>query len=276
MSTLNVEIADPHCGVKHGLMPPEFVMIGGNSILANPYQLALWQSWLDFWEIVKQRRPVGAKVWAKLVGDLIDLEQFNAHGGTQTASANQADAVRCLEMVLKPVLDVADRWFFVYGTEAHEGRGNSLAELAAQILGAEPNPADNSYGWPVLTMECEGVRMDIAHHPATSGSRWWTKHAAVVREAQIIHMAYLERNELPPDIAVRGHLHFLGDSGSVVKPRTLFCPSWTLPGQFVQRIAASEIREIGGWLVLCENGRAQPEYVRYLPKRREPWKEPSI
>jgi hypothetical protein len=276
MRTLNAIVADPHPGVKHGLMPPEFTMIGGNPIRANPYQLALWQSWLDFWTIVKARRPPGAKVWVTVAGDIIDLEQFNAHGGTATLSMNQADAVRCLEDVMRPALDIADRLFLVYGTEAHEGGGNALAELAAEVLGAEKDVENHSYGWPVLPMICEGVHFDVAHHPATSGSRWWTKHAAVVREAQIIHMAYLERNEPPPNIAVRGHLHFFGDSGLIVTPRTLFCPSWTLPGAFAHRIVASEIREIGGWMILCENGRATPEFVRYLPKRREPWTEPSI
>jgi hypothetical protein len=252
-------------------MPPTFMMDDGNEIKASTYQAAVWVDWLDYWGIVAQR-AAGRRVWIIVDGDLCDAELFNG-GGAQTLSRQVADAVKCAQIVMRPALSIAERWFFVRGTEAHAGKANVFEELAAMQMNATPDPENGNRSWKWLPLECEGVTFDIAHHPATFGTRWWTKRAAVARESNIIASAYIERGERVPDMAVRGHYHFAGDSGAVEKPRVLFVPSWSLSTAYVFKRNASELRDMGGWIVECDAGRCEPEFIRYRPKRREPWSE---
>lgn len=271
MATLVAVVSDLHCGTTRGLMPPAFMTDDGIEIRASRYQSAAYEAWLDFWNIVKLRKGQ-RRLWVIVLGDLCDIELFGA-GGSQRLSGNNADAVKLTEIVMNMPLSMAERWFFVRGTEAHCGAGSYLEELAAKALGATPDDETGNYSWRWLPLQVDGVTMDLAHHPATYGSRWWTKHVAVTREAQIIALNYIDRNERVPDLALRGHYHYAGDSGQIIRPRALFVPSWALPTAYNLRRAASEIREMGGWVIECEAGRYTAEFLRYQPKRRAAWTE---
>ena len=102
----------------------------------------------------------------------------------------------------------------------------------------------------------------------------WTERGAIDRQAGILLNRRAARKKPIPDVAVYAHRHYHGDNGIGARPRVFYCPPWQLTGTgYGARIGrAGEIRDIGGWLFLCQDGKVTPELKIYSPQGKAMWK----
>ena len=77
----------------------------------------------------------------------------------------------------------------------------------------------------------------------------------------------VERNEKPPHLYVRGHVHRPGDSYDIAPVRALILPSWQHTTSYGYRIGGGDL-PIGGVIVTCSDGRYTVDKLYYNWPRR--------
>ena len=164
--------SDFHCGSSVGLMPPAYKTLEGFTVKASPFQLWLWECWLDWNQFVKEVK--GCDPMATVLNG--DCTEGVHHGTKQIVSADHADhngiAIRCL----RPLADISDKLYIITGTEVHVGSGeNSIGHaLKAQINPDFPpceegdEPPAGAYTFQRLSLNLNGVRVIARHHMSTS------------------------------------------------------------------------------------------------------------
>lgn len=189
-----------------GLMPPEFVDIGGNEINQNPVQKFLWDAWRsseDFVAKVTNGDPYALTI----NGDAIEGVH---HGGAQLITNVKDDHIACAEQVLKPLADKAAAVFMVKGTECH----TSETELTlGKILGAVKDPDANkrkaSHAMDRLQLNMHGCECAFSHHIGVSIRDYLEATQLSVVANQ--ELAAASRNgETPPRVIGRAHRHRFG------------------------------------------------------------------
>lgn len=279
MTTLIAVVSDTHLNSTVALCPPRVYLDDGGIYRASKEQKSVWQAWNKFWQIIAEKKG-GNKLYTIVNGDTIDI---NTHDGIQLISHNRNVIISLAVAVLQPIAEMSDALFIIRGTETHTGRAANIEETIARELGAEPlvkptidkktgEDKGGIYSWWWLPLEVEGLLFDITHHPKTSGWRPWTRDAAAAREAAIIRNDYWERGDKPPDIALRGHVHYHADSGKTKKPHVLITPSWSLTDAYGHRKGTGgSARPVGGLWLMCDNGHYDYEFEVWWPKRRRAW-----
>jgi hypothetical protein len=205
-----------------------------------------------------------------------DMTDGNHHGTTQILSGNPtAQAVVVNEIMRVPLALKPDHLVFIRGTEAHVGPSAAYEERVASGLRKD--------GWPVVrdestgnsshwhwTMEHDGVRIDLAHH-GKYGSRPSTKMNTVIALAfDIFTRAHL--HGLPhPHLAVRSHMHQVGDTGDCYPTRLIQMPAWQLATAYIHRLNPGAIADVGGIIVTIDKGVMEVEKVIYHPEPNRPW-----
>lgn len=274
MATIVACFADTHTNSRVGLLPPVVELEGGEqgpiTIHASKAQQALWAAWLHYWdELARLKKEHNAQLYAVQVGDGSD---DNTHGKVGLISTHKADIVKMGVEVLTPAIKVADKIFIVRGTEAHVGPGAWQEEMIAGIVGAERDAEAHTDSWWWLPMEVEGVRFHIAHHPPTRSWVPWTRQDAASRSASYISNEYWQRGQMPPDVAVFGHVHFLADGGRAVRPQVVFCPSWQLTTTYAMRLGkAGMTQAVGGVWFICQGGEYEFDYATWHTKEKGAW-----
>lgn len=270
-------VADLHVNSMVGLCPSAVALEKGTH-RATKAQRVVFAAWREFWQerVYAKAKIIGAKVYAVFNGDLNDKNVHDSRGG-ELITTIDADIVKMSVQVLEPVLEgEPDHVFIVRGTEAHVGKNASLEEEVAKDIGAEADEQAGTCSWWHLLMEAGGVGFDIKHHPETFARRPWTEDPAAARCAAIIRAQYYERDEKPPDVAVRAHVHKYIPSGKRLKPQMFYCPPWQLTTAHHRRLGASSFRRIGGLVFICQNGKYEADYIPHLWRppilRRKPWK----
>jgi len=261
--------ADTHINGKTALCPPNIIDDDGNEIRQNLIQEWLWYTWNKCIEDVKR---ITKKYYRTVVfdGDVIDLDAKNRSG--QMVSRNPATILRMTEPILKPIIDFADRSFFVRGTEAHVGRSAWLEEAIADKYGGEPDKEFGRNCWWHLRAEFSGVKFDVAHHFST-GNLPYTYPNGMVRLIQATKLNYMEWNEIPPDVIVRGHRHKYIDTGTTFSTRGVSLPCWQFSNAYLYRIGKeNNMPHIGAVIFLCKDGEYELIPLRYKPKRNPIWK----
>ena len=111
-----------------------------------------------------------------------------------------------------------------------------------------------------MTVDIDGVRVDLAHH-GRAGFRPWTSSAASL--ASEIMLDYAQSGLPLPHYIFRGHLHTMDDSGSKFEnTRLIQCPSWQLRTTYANRVAGNTRRsDIGG--ILLNDGKLDLSKARY-------------
>lgn len=263
-------VADEHVNCVAGLCVGPVPQDGGGTYHPNRTQVAIARAWKEFWDTAVERaRERNAELWWVNCGDAVDL---NRHDGLSPITKSHEYIVMQMERTYRPLVDITQRRFIVRGTEAHVGAHCELEGVLGQIVDAEVCPADGSRAWWWLVMECEGVKLDFAHHPSTRGFAEWTRHSAVARVAAQEVIRYAERGERVPDLVVRAHVHTASDSGVVRKPRVLFCDGWQALTPFAYARGFTATSGVGGWLLFCEKGTVGVERLFWKPKGVSVWR----
>lgn len=253
---LVVVTGDWHVNDTVGLCPPVFKREKESNHRPGRAVRALWRAWIEFWEIIAAKKEAtGATVYAVANGDLGDI---NKHDKTQLISGSEMEILDAMIDVAQPMTQVADHVFIVRGTAAHSGGCGKLEELLARdTLNAVKCEDEKTASWWVLRAMFGGVRFDVTHHSPTASRRPWTRNAAAGRVGAIVAGRYV-RNGLAreiPRFAVYSHVHYHG-YGSEMGVEGRFIPPWKLVGGFGHRLgSAAHVEKVGGWWVLCEEGR---------------------
>lgn len=278
MPTLIAVTSDQHCGSTIALCPPKIDLDDGGHYAASKAQLWLWDHWKAFWDRVQTVRDAhNASLFTVFNGDL--TEGYH-HGTTQILTANPTAQAAVVDEVMRvPLALKPDRLFFVRGTEAHVGKSAAYEERIALGLKKDGRPVvgDDDVGtashWS-LNMEVDGVKLNFEHH-GRMGQRPWTKPNIVANLAAEIFYEHASRKERWPDISVRSHMHRYVDTYDQHPTRVIQTPAWQLATAFTYRLATPALADIGGLLILIEDGKVSVEKYLATPERAKTWVAPK-
>lgn len=265
--TIFVVIGDTQIGSSTALAPPVFSIHTGikdqmQEVRHNDLQQWMWPNWIDFWKYVRVLAGMRGnnrkhRIVVAHLGDVID----GNHHGTKQIIQDTRDQTQVAIDILTPVVDMADAFFGIIGTEDHAGVNGEDEIGIYNALGAA------QYGWH-LSLRIDGKLHDLAHHGRV-GRRPWTSAAAGIATEVMIDCA--ESGSQIPNYIWRAHNHIIDDSGlKLVNTRAITTPSWQLKTDFGYRVAANRIRsDIGGFIV--NNGILDDRKARYFgqPDGRE-------
>jgi hypothetical protein len=163
------------------------------------------------------------------------------------------DQVEMAKTLLMPYREIADKFIGILGTAAHAGTDHAVESDIYKGLGAD-------YIEQQMTIDIDGVRVDLAHH-GRAGFRPWSSSAANL--ASEIMLDYAQSGLPLPNYIFRGHLHVMDDSGSKFEnTRLIQCPSWQLRTTYANRVAGNTRRsDIGA--VLLNDGKLDLSHSRY-------------
>jgi hypothetical protein len=268
-------VSDLHCGSTVALCPDEIALDDGGSYRASLAQRWLWQSWRDYWdrvEVVRASHP-GAHLYQVFNGDAVDGAH---HGTTQILSGNPVAQAAVLNAAMRVPLSLSpERMFFIRGTEAHVGASGNAEERIADGLRRDKRPVEGdpetgTASWWHLRAEIEGVRLDIAHHGRT-GQREHTRASAAVLHAHDVFLSHVKRKERAPDLCLRAHYHRFNDSYDACPTRVVTTGAWQLKTSYVHKVAADTMADIGGVIVVIEDGSYTVEKVQFTASRGHVW-----
>lgn len=266
-------VADVHSNSKVGLCPPVVELDGVGSpaeFHASKMQRVMWDHWLEHRDILGELKvKLGVDLITILAGDGSDDNKYDQFGLITT---NKADIIKIGLAVLEPLLEVSDQWIMVRGTEAHTGPHCWQEEMIAMYGGAAPDEEAGTDSWWWWPGKIEDVRFHIAHRPPTFGNKPWTIDAAAGRCSKEVRDEYIERGELPPQIAAFGHYHKFRDSGRVLNPYVVFLPSWSWISSYVTQMGhAGFDQPIGGVWFICDDGKYDFHYKVWRLGGKKPW-----
>lgn len=274
MTTILAVVSDMHIGSTVGLCPPKTRLDDGGFYIASSTQRAVWKAWLEYWDMVATiKRNRNARVITVFNGDTVDRNKHTAH---QSITTNEATVIAVAAEALRPAVRVSERLCMIRGTAAHVGRGANLEEQLSNEYADDFLILDRQAGtrtWWRWFPEIEGVKFDIAHHPATSSRRPWSKDAAAARLSAILRVEYLEAGLDVPDVAIRAHMHKAASSGRFGKPETFAMPSWELNCHFAHRLGSTPpVEPVGGLIFVLENGEYDVALKTWKARTRKIWR----
>jgi hypothetical protein len=162
-------------------------------------------------------------------------------------------------------------FYFVQGTEYHDGRGaEELESIAARIEGANINSAfAGRHCKEVLDLDIDGVALNFAHH--VGGGSGFARSGAIDAEAVWAQLAGSKGQAKPPDLIVRSHLHFFMHIEHTNR-HAFVCPCWQLQTRFARRRSAFKFMPDIGAIIFhifpeAKRQRADPiAYTKILYK----------
>jgi hypothetical protein len=268
-------VSDFHLGSTLGLMPPEGVRLpDGNPMLPNKAQEWSWLQWEKYWTWIGElRRSLRAMLIHVYVGDLFESNVFAK--AAQTISQNSEPkayiADRAIGKLSRPWALKPTHTIIVRGTEVHVGPVGESEEAFARSIRAELTP-DKAWSWWEFRPELHGHLLDFRHHPSNYGTKPWTDAAAVVREAKQVFYTHAEAGQRAPEIAVRGHVHYHGDSYDACPTRAIFLPPWQFKTMHARKVASNANLRMGGIAIILEpNKKPVVDKQIYQPEQEAPW-----
>ena len=268
-------VSDIHAGGTTALAPERIALDDGGEYVASKAQRWLWECWENTWKRVEEvRREKPCKFFAIFNGDLVDGYH---HGTTEIISANPNPQAAVVNAALAIPLGMQpDHIVVVRGTEAHVGKSASAEERIADGLRRDRRPViidpdTKTSSWWHFRAELGGVLIDVTHHGRT-GQREHTRGSAAVLHAHDILLAHAKSGDRHPDLCLRGHHHKFNDSGDSCPVRVVTSGAYQLGTSYVKKIAADSMADIGGLVVVIENGKANVEKVQFKPNRGAVWR----
>lgn len=265
-----VAVADTHINSMLGLCAPDVEDDEGSEYQPNLIQQWLWHTWNKCIDDIKR---LTRKYHTTVIfnGDIVDLDAKKR--SDQMISENPAVILEIADKTLKPLLDIANRTFFVRGTEAHVGKSGWAEEMMAQRYHSIKDPETGQYSWWQIRLEFAGVKFDVAHH-FTTGSLPYTFPNGMTRLVQVERLNYADWGEPAPDVIVRGHRHQHIDTGTTFSTRGVALPCWQYPTSYIYRLGKGNSKpSIGCGVFLCENGDYEYIPLLYEPKRSPSWRK---
>jgi hypothetical protein len=278
---------DLHCGSTVGLCPPEGLELDdGGMYEPSDAQKWLWSCWESTWKQTK--KIVGKKKFTLVInGDAIDGDH---HRTAQIASPLTGLHVHCALESLRVPLALKPREVHVLrGTPSHVGRSGDAEEgiaraLKGQLWNVVPDPDTGNLSSYRRIIDTEGVRLDVAHH-GRMGQRahtvrsysglygfdiWAERMLETYRAMRVSEDPLGEFNKRrPPDIAIRSHNHRYNDSGYDHRgvTRVVSLPAWQFATEYVHRIAAEALADIGIVLLICDKGELEVKPILFNAER---------
>lgn len=266
MAVLN----DVHAGGTTALCPDVVRFDDGGEYHASKAQRWLYACYRDYWrQIAAKRDALDAELYVVVNGDLVDGDHHNT---SQIISRNpNSQALVWTEcasvfLALKP-----DRIAIIRGTGAHAGNSACSEERIADGLRRDKRPivSDPDTGtasWWHWRPEIQGVRLDFTHH-GKMGRLPRTRGSSLVLYAWDIADEHLSSGDPLPHLAFRAHNHKRGDSGDACPVRVVATGAWQLGTEYVKKVAADSLADIGGAYVVIDRGEYEVKQVTFKPER---------
>lgn len=274
MIRILASVGDTHTNSTLGLCPPYVELEDGGGYIPSAFQLQMWDMWLDYVGTVSELSLLyDAPVYTALNGDICD---GNHHDSFQLITRNPSTMQKIARRALLPLVDISDAVYVIRGTEAHSGGSGSLEEEFARDIGAIRS-AKGVFTWPKLLLNVGGTIIDIAHHTSMGRLPWTSKNAAN-KLASLVLFEYANRGQKVPHLALRSHNHRYADSFTHYRVRGICMPAWQGKTEYVNRIDANSVPDIGGLIILCDDEKpGEPEViVKRYDFPHEPPKEVGV
>lgn len=279
MKHIVAAVGDTHIASACGLFPPSFdLQANGHTKRLRPsaIQRHSYTAWCDFWERVEQKAStIDGSVIGIFDGDIVDCNKKNP---LAIATNYHPQIVSMAVEVLQPAMNVITHAFIVRGSKIHVGLNGALEETLAMTLHAKypskvvKNTEANSFSWQRCLIRVGSLLIDAAHHPRAKAYLPYTLTQVAARESTIVANTCIQSCTPIPDIVIRAHLHYPGDSGKRHKPYVIYLPSWTgVPDDYVNQLGNYEVRPLGGVILEIEGGDFTCEFVEYKPRRQKVW-----
>lgn len=249
--TAYVIVSDIHAGCQLGLCPPVVHLDEGGTYVPNEIQRALWEYWVEFWEVhvpvMTNNLPYGVIV----NGDTIDGTH---HGSTHQISQNLADQARIAEQILRPIVEKCDgRFYMIRGTEAHVGKSGTEEERLARSLGAIPNKSGQYARYELWKRVGDDGLIHVCHSIGNTGSAAY-ESTAVHKELTEAFIEAARWGEKPPDMVIRSHRHRYFETMMAThrgRGRGVVTPSWQARTPFTYKTSGrNQNPQFGGVVVL--------------------------
>lgn len=277
---LLVVTSDDHPNSHVGLCHPDGVpQDEGQLVMPSKAQLWLWNCWDDLWlRAAKLKRELDIPLYWLHNGDGCDDNTHSKHG---LMSLNKAIITEQAIKVKQRGLDVADKMFYVRGTEAHVGQGGELEELVARGCKAEPDPdpgmghMKSRWYWRIKLSD---VLIFARHKPDSNTMRFWTRGGGANRSAVQLELACSRLGWERPTAAYFGHVHHVEASGENNPIKVFFCPPFCLTSGWAASMGYYP-EPVGARLAICDEGSFLPLPVEdwlYRPSlhtESEPWNQ---
>ena len=262
MSHVVAVCGDLHCGSTVGLCPPEGIELDdGGMYEPSDAQRWLWERWELAWKEAKA--TIGKRKLTLIVnGDVVDGDH---HRTSQIASPLTSLHARCAVESLRVPLALKPKAVNIMrGTPAH----GTLASYRRRI--------DVVGGW--LDVAHHG-RMGQRAHTRGSYSRlysfdiWAEQALDLITEGNTAESAEelyeIWKKKQVAQLAIRSHNHKFQDSGYDHRgiTRVISMPAWQLATEYVHRIAAEALADIGIVLLVCDKGDVEVKPILYSPGR---------
>jgi hypothetical protein len=259
-------VGDTHTNSTIGLCPPYVELDDGGSYKSSDLQREIWRAWSEFNSDLAELKQVhNAKVCTIFNGDISDGDHHNT---SQIITRKESAMLRMAYKAHEPLISQSDRVYVVRGTRGHSGASGGLEETFAEDIEAVQNAKTKAYSWWHLSLNVDGVILDIAHHN-TMGRLPWTIKNASNKLASKVLFEYANRKVRIPDLVVRSHQHRHADSHDSFRIRAICLPAWQGKTEWISQIDPSSIPDIGGIFVLCEGGEYEV-ITKLYPLRRSP------
>lgn len=266
-----VFISDIHCGSTVGLMHPKGVQHDdGQWIYPSPVQEYLWEQHTKFCQEAAELAE-GRETHLFLMGDLTDGDHHRTH---QIVSNDQGLHIQiAADVLMDGILQIEHSSLHALrGTPSHVGKASGLEKSVMARLKREGVTTivahkGGSLVHPYLYAEFEGTLFDLRHH-GRQGQREHTRGSYSRLYALDLYLSHHLEGRRPPDIAVRGHLHKYMDSGADHRgiTRAIQLPCWQLHTEWTRRISIETMPDIGGLVVLLDDGRPDVRPLLYKPE----------
>jgi hypothetical protein len=255
-------VGDLHVGSIYGMLPPDFVSSDGAEKPQNVGQKYLW----DCWQNMKTNAARFSIDSVVVNGDLIEGKQPKQRASelTLVAPNDQESAAVFLMRDLRNWIEKNTGrqvpFFFVQGTEYHEGRGaEELESIAARVQGANINSNfSGRYCKEVLDLDMGGTVLNFAHH--VGGGSGFTRSGSLDAEALWCQITSSKGQAVSADLIVRSHLHFFMHVEHTNR-HAFLCPCWQLQTRFARHRSAYKLMPDIGALIFHISSEAKKHGV---------------
>lgn len=271
MAEIIAYISDAHTNSTVGLCPPCVNLDDGGTYQASKAQRWLWVNYNKYVTRVAQiAKQHNASITAIFGGDMLEGDSKNR--SKQVITRNKSTILSMTAEVLKPLVDISQRAFFLRGTGAHVGKSAELEEELANDCTIAVHMPDGAASWWSLLAEFDGVLFDAAHH-GRFGSTPWGKTNPLNQLAARLIMEYAGRRL--PAVAIRSHRHKYGSTYDNYPVMVVQSPAWQLATEYVSSLGMPEIADIGGLIFTCDRGSYTWEKMLFTPELTKPWRLPN-
>jgi hypothetical protein len=255
LKKLLLVVSDLHVGSTAGLCPRGGLQCDDGVIVPpSDNQLELIKAFDDMVSFALSIKRVKHRALI-CNGDLID----GFHHGTVAITTNNIDRQEAGAVeILQEVAGKFDKVYINRGTEVHVGQSGQSEERIARIIGAVQNEQGN-YSSYQTWLDVDGLIFNIAHHIQTTSSAAY-ESSAPMRELVAAMVEAGQWGQPMPDVLIRSHRHRYSQ---VIIPsrkgeiRVAVTPGFQLRTPFVERIDRMKLPNIGGLIIIVEDGQCQ-------------------